>query len=105
MFPPRYQTWSRKLRSALVPMVLSLVWIADVPAEQLFVSCRYSWRDTGRGIEITREQDAAQGGGTGSLVGQGLGFPTVYCPWMRPTFREWARLMHRRSGHHHRGTP
>ena len=70
-------------------------WIADVAAEQLFVSA-VTVGEIQAGIEITREQDEAkaeelEGWLDKVLVSYGV------LPMDAPAFREWARLMHGRS--------
>ena len=70
-------------------------WIADVPAEQLFVSA-VTVGEIQAGIEITREQDVAKAGELEGWLDQVLASYGVL-PMDAPTFREWARLMHRRS--------
>ena len=75
------------------PSVLD--WIADVPAEQLFVSA-VTVGAIQAGIEITREQDAAKAEELETWLNQVLVSYGVL-PMDAPTFREWARLMHRSS--------
>ena len=72
-----------------------LVWIADVPAEQLFVSA-VTVGEIQAGIEITREQDAAKAEELEVWLDKVLASYGVL-PMDAPTFRQWARLMHRRS--------
>ena len=72
-----------------------LEWIADVPAGQLFVSA-VTVGEIQAGSEISREQDPAQAEESETwldkvLVSYGLLLMDA------PAFREWARLMHRRS--------
>ncbi len=73
-----------------------LDWIADVPAEQLFVSA-VTVGEIQAGIEITREQDEAKAEELGAWLDKVL---TSYgiLPMDALAFREWARLMHGRSG-------
>ena len=71
-------------------------WIADVAAEQLFVSA-VTVGEIQAGIEITREQDEAraeelEGWLDRVMVSYGV------LPMDARAFREWARLMHGRSG-------
>ena len=76
-----------------------LVWIADVPAEQLFVSA-VTVGEIQAGIEITREQDAAKAEELEVWLDKVLasyGVLPGVLPMDAPTLREWARLMHRRS--------
>ena len=70
-------------------------WIADVPAEQLFVSA-VTVGEIQAGIEITREQDAAKAMELEVWLDMVLASYGVL-PMDAPTFREWAKLMHRRS--------
>ena len=70
-------------------------WLADVPAEQLFVSA-VTIGEIQAGIEITREQDAAKAGELEAWLDMVLGSYGVL-PMDAATFREWARLMHRAS--------
>ena len=72
-----------------------LVWIADVPAEQLFVSA-VTVGEIQAGIEITREQDTAKAEELEVWLDRVLASYGVL-PMDAPTFRQWARLMHRRS--------
>ena len=70
-------------------------WIADVPAEQLFVSA-VTVGEIQAGIEITREQDSAKAMELEVWLDKVLASYGVL-PMDAPTFREWAKLMHRRS--------
>ena len=72
-----------------------LDWIADVPAEQLFVSA-VTVGEIQAGIEITREQDGAKAEELEVWLDKVLVSYGVL-PMDAPTFREWARLMHQRS--------
>ena len=72
-----------------------LEWIADVPAEQLYISA-VTVGEIQAGIEITREQDEAKAEELESWLGKVLASYGVL-PMDAPGFREWARLMHRRS--------
>ena len=72
-----------------------LVWVADVPAEQLFVSA-VTVGEIQAGIEITREQDAAKAEELEVWLDKVLASYGVLS-MDAPTFREWARLMHQRS--------
>ena len=72
-----------------------LDWIADVPAEQLLVSA-VTVGEIQAGIEITREQDMAKAEELEVWLDKVLASYGVL-PMDAPTFREWARLMHRRS--------
>ena len=72
-----------------------LDWIANVPAEQLFVSA-VTVGEIQAGIEITREQDTVKAEELEGWLDQVLASYGVL-PMDATTFREWARLMHRRS--------
>ena len=72
-----------------------LNWIADVPEEQLFVSA-VTAGEIQRGIEITREQDEAKADELEAWLDQVLVSFSVL-PMDASAFREWARLMHRKS--------
>ena len=72
-----------------------LNWIADVPAEQLFVSA-VTVGEIQAGIEITREQDAAKAEDLEGWLNKVLATYGVL-PMDAAAFREWAGLMHRRS--------
>ena len=72
-----------------------LDWIGRVSAEQLFVSA-VTVGEIQAGIEITREQDAARAEDLEGWLDKVI---TSYgvVPMDAAAFREWARLMHRRS--------
>ena len=72
-----------------------LDWIADVPAEHLFVSA-VTVGEIQAGIEITREPDAAKAEELEAWLIKILASYGVL-PMDAPAFREWARLMPRRS--------
>ena len=72
-----------------------LDWIADVPAEQLFVSA-VTVGEIQAGIEITREQDEAKAEELEDWLDKVLASYGVL-QMDAPAFREWARLMHKRS--------
>ena len=72
-----------------------LDWIADVPADQLFISA-VTVGEIQAGVEITREQDAAKAEELEAWLDKVLASYAVL-PMDAPAFREWARLMHRRS--------
>ena len=72
-----------------------LDWIADVPAEQLSVSA-VTVGEIQAGIEITREQDMAKAEELEVWLDKVLA-SYADLPMDAATFREWARLMHRRS--------
>ena len=71
------------------PAVLN--WIADVPAEQLFVSA-VTVGEIQAGIEITREQDTAKAHDLEAWLDKVLASYGVL-PMDAPPFREWARLI------------
>ncbi len=73
-----------------------LNWIADAPAEQLFVSA-VTVGEIQAGIEITREQDEAKAEELGAWLDKVLASYGIL-PMDALAFREWARLMHGRSG-------
>ena len=72
-----------------------LEWIAGVPAEQLFISA-VTVGEIQAGIESTREQDEAEAEELEAWLDRVLASYGVL-PMDAPAFREWARLMHRRS--------
>lgn len=72
-----------------------LEWIAGVAAEQLFVSA-VTVGEIQAGIEITREQDKPKAEEIEAWLTKVLASYSVL-PMDAPAFREWARLMHRRS--------
>ena len=72
-----------------------LGWIADVPAEQLFISA-VTVGEIQAGIEITREQDEAKADELESWLNRVLVSYAVL-PMDAAAFRQWARLMHRKS--------
>ena len=72
-----------------------LGWIANVPAEQLFISA-VTVGEIQSGIEITREQDEAKADELESWLNRVLVSYAVL-PMDAAAFRQWARLMHRRS--------
>lgn len=72
-----------------------LDWIAGVPAERLFLSS-VTVGEIQAGIEITREQDAAQAEELEAWLDKVLASYAVL-PMDAPAFRVWAQLMHRRS--------
>ncbi len=72
-----------------------LNWIADVPAEQLFISA-VTVGEIQAGVETTREQDAAKAEELEAWLDKVLASYGVL-PMDASAFREWARLMHGRS--------
>ena len=72
-----------------------LDWIANVPADQLFVSA-VTIAEIQAGVEITREQDVSKAEELETWLDKVLASYGVL-PMDAAAFREWARLMHRRS--------
>ena len=72
-----------------------LDWIAHVPTEHLFVSA-VTVGEIQAGIEITREQDETKADELEAWLDRVLTSFSVL-PMDAAAFREWARLMHRRS--------
>ena len=72
-----------------------LNWVAGVPAEDLYISA-ITVGEIQAGIEITREQDEAKAEELEYWLDKVLASYGVL-PMDAPAFREWARLMHRRS--------
>ena len=72
-----------------------LDWIAGVPAEQLFLSA-VTVGEIQAGIEITRDQDAAKAEELEAWLDKVLVSYGVL-PMDGSIFREWARLMYRKS--------
>ena len=72
-----------------------LGWIADVPAEQLFISA-VTVGEIQAGIEITREQDEVKADELESWL-NGVLVSYAVLPMDAAAFRQWARLMHRKS--------
>ena len=70
-------------------------WIADVSAEQLFISA-VTVGEIQAGIEITRDQDGAKANELESWLDRVLDSYAVL-PMDAAVFRRWARLMHRKS--------
>lgn len=75
------------------PRVLD--WVRQVPAKRLHLSA-VTIGEIQAGIEITREQDLAKAAALGVWLDQVLATYHVLA-LDGPVFREWARLMHRRS--------
>lgn len=71
-------------------------WVSAAPAEQLFLSA-VTVGEIQAGIEITREQDAAKAEELEAWLDRVLASYGVV-PMDAAAFREWARLMHGRSG-------
>ena len=72
-----------------------LAWIRDVAEEDLQV-CAVTVGEIQAGIEITREQDAMKAAELDEWLGRVLETYQVLAV-DAAAFREWARLMHRRS--------
>ena len=72
-----------------------LAWIEDAAEEELHLSA-VTIGEVQAGIEITREQDRAKAEELELWLGQVLDTYQVLSV-DAPAFREWARLMHRRS--------
>ena len=72
-----------------------LDWITNIPADQLFVSV-VTVGEIQAGIEITREQDVVKAEELEDWLDKVLASYSVL-PMNAPAFREWARLMHRKS--------
>ncbi len=70
-------------------------WIGKVEADELFLSA-VTVGEIQAGIELTREQDAAKAAELEAWLGAVLVSYNVL-PMNAATFREWARLNHRRS--------
>ena len=77
------------------PQQAVIDWISDVPSEQLFVSA-VTVGEIQAGIEITREQDASKAAELEAWLNRVLDSYSVLA-MDAAAFREWARLMHRRS--------
>ncbi len=72
-----------------------LNWIADVPADRLFLSA-VTVGEIQAGIEIAREQNIGKADELETWLGRVLASYSVL-PMDAPAFREWARLKHRQS--------
>lgn len=72
-----------------------LNWIAETPSEQLFISA-VTVGEIQVGIESTREHDETRALELEAWLDGVMAFYGVL-PMDGPAFREWARLMHRRS--------
>ena len=72
-----------------------LAWIADVPADRLFLSA-VTIGEIQAGIEITREQDPTKAEELGVWLDQVIAGYGIL-PMDAAAFREWARLKHRKS--------
>ncbi len=72
-----------------------LSWVQDVPGEQLYLSA-VTVGEIQAGIEITREQDSAKADELEAWLVRLIGAYNVL-PVDAAAFREWGRLMHRKS--------
>ena len=72
-----------------------LIWLEQVPADQLFLSA-VTLGEIQAGIEITREQDTAKADELEAWLDKLAGSYGIL-PMDAATFREWARLKHRKS--------
>ena len=70
-------------------------WLADVPDDHVYLSV-VTIGEIQAGIEITREQDAAKAAELETWLDLALASYNVL-PMAAAAFREWARLLHRRS--------
>ncbi len=73
-----------------------LEWIRAVPAEQLHL-CAVTIGEIQAGIEITREQDPVRAEELEAWLDDRVLDDFDVLTLDAPAFREWARLMHRRS--------
>lgn len=72
-----------------------LTWIADIPADRLFLSA-VTVGEIQAGIEITREHDAAKADALEAWLDRVVdGYGVL--PMDAAAFRAWARLKHRKS--------
>jgi predicted nucleic acid-binding protein len=72
-----------------------VAWIADKPAEKLFVSAM-TLVEIQAGIEVTREQDAAKAAAIEIWL-DNVAATCAVLPADGRVFRAWARLMHRKQ--------
>ena len=72
-----------------------VAWVQNVPEETLHLSA-VTIGEIQAGIEITREQDAVKADELSAWLDQ-VARAYNLLPMDAATFREWARLMHRRS--------
>ncbi len=72
-----------------------LSWFAEIPDDQLFLSA-VTIGEIQVGIEITREQDAEKANELEDWLNQVVASYGIF-PMDLATFREWARLKHRKS--------
>ena len=71
-------------------------WLAAVPTEHLFISA-LTIGEIQAGIEMTRDQDPAKAGQLERWLDEQVLGGYDILPMDAVAFREWARLMHRRS--------
>jgi predicted nucleic acid-binding protein len=75
-----------------------MAWLRTIPERDLYLSA-VTLGEIQAGIELTREQDPAKAAEIESWADQiGAGWNVL--PMDIPTFREWAKLMHRRPNEH-----
>ncbi len=72
-----------------------LSWISNIPRDQIFLPA-YTIGEIQAGIEITREQDRIKAEEIESWLDEVLA-TFVVLPMDANSFREWARLKHRKS--------
>lgn len=72
-------------------------WIAETPAERLFVSV-VTLGELQAGVEITRERDPAKAAEIERWI-DALAATQTILPMNGKIFRRWAQLMHRRPPH------
>jgi len=72
-----------------------VAWLETVDDAQLFLSA-VTLGEIQAGIELTREQDAAKAGEIEAWLEQVASAYNIL-PMDAPAFRQWARLMHRKS--------
>lgn len=71
-------------------------WIRGVPVEHLYLLSAVTIGEIQAGIELAREQDAGKAGGLEVCLNQVLATYSILAV-DAAAFREWAKLMHRRS--------
>jgi hypothetical protein len=74
-----------------------LAWIATIPEREIFLSA-LTLGELQAGVERTRRQDAAKAAAIEAWIDQ-VEQDYQVIPLDAAVFREWARLMHRRSDH------
>ena len=72
-----------------------VAWLKRVPAEQLHISAM-TLGELQAGVELTREQDPARAAAIEAWIGE-VEQSTQVLAMDGSAFRQWARLMHRRS--------